>query len=129
VGRTLTSATRPAWPPGRVSDPAEQQAQFLPQRRKRVAGQQRRGGVQFQVEPVQLNGDAGIADSAADRLVTQQRPGHLIDQEQFQLGAKGDRAHPKAGPLQQPPERGQALGESPLEADVVSLIEALLVDI
>jgi len=70
-------------PPGRIRDPVEQQAQLLPQRRKWSAGQQRRGGVQLQVEPVQLYVDPGIAGRGADCLVQRQRPGGVIDQEQL----------------------------------------------
>ena len=91
--------------PGRLRDAPKQQPQLLAERREGLAGQQRRGGVQLQVEPVQLQVDAGVGRSRADRLIVLQRPGRAIDQEQLQLGAQRDRTHPEARPLEQLAER------------------------
>ncbi len=108
--------------------PPEQAARLLPQRGKRAAGQRRRRRIQLQVEPVQLQVDAGIGRRGADRLVSRERPSHLIDQEQLKLSAKRGRTHPEARPLQQPAQRRQALPEPLPKARVVELVERLLVD-
>jgi hypothetical protein len=85
---------------GRMCDPVQQQAKLGPQNREWPAGQWGRGGVQLQVEPVQLHGDAGIASHSADGLVQRQGPGCGVDQEQLQLSAQGDRTHAEARPPQ-----------------------------
>jgi hypothetical protein len=72
---------------GRVRDPPNQQSQLLVERGKRTAGQRRWRGVQLQVEPVQLDVDAGVGRGGSDRLVVLEWPGRAIDQEQLQLGA------------------------------------------
>ena len=110
---------------GRAGHAVQQQVQLGFERGERPAGQQHRRGVEFQVEPVQLERDPLIGRRGLDGLVARQRPGRAVNQEQLGLGAHGDRTSPEAGLFQQLPERGQAFLEPVPEARVVGLAELL----
>ena len=96
--------------------------------REGPAGQRRRGQVQLQVEPVDLQHHPGVGRLGPDRLVAGQGAALAVDQAQLQLGPDGGRAGPEARPLQQPLQRLQAFLESQLEALVVHRVEAFAVD-
>ena len=111
--------------PGRVADPGQEQAELAGQRGERASGQRHRRGVQLQVVPVELEGDPGIGGQGADGLVPRQRPGRVVDQAHFELGADRDRASAEAGPGEQLLKVGQALLEPFPEPGVVALAELL----
>ena len=111
--------------PGRVVGPGQEQAELAGQRGERASGQRHRRGVQLQVVLVELEGDPGIGGQGADGLVPRQRPGRVVDQAHFELGADRDRASPEAGPGEQLLKVGQALLEPFPEPGVVALAELL----
>jgi hypothetical protein len=90
--------------------------------------QGRRGEVQLQVEPVDLQHHPRVGRLGPDRLVARQRPGLAVDQEQLQLRPDRGRTGPEAGALQQPVQGEQALVEAPLEAAVIHRVEPITVD-
>jgi hypothetical protein len=57
----------------------KQHVQLAPERGERAAGQRGGRGVEFQVEPVQLDDDPRIGRGGADGLVEPQRPGRAVD--------------------------------------------------
>ena len=111
--------------PGRGVGPGQELAELAGQRGERVSGQRHRRGVQLQVVPVELERDPGVGGQGADGLVPRQRPGRVVDQAHFELGADRHRAGAEAGPGEQPPQVGQALLEPFPEPGVVALAELL----
>jgi len=104
----------------------KQQAQLVPERRERTAGQQDRSGVEFQVAAAQLKRDPRVGRRRADRLVVRQRPGRAVDQEQLKLGAYRGGASSESRPFEQLPECEQAVLEPLPEARIIALIELSL---
>ena len=119
----------PAAVPGRgpVDDP-EGLVELAGHGRERPTGQWRRGQVQLEVEPVDLQHHPRVGRLRPDLLVAGQGTALAVDQAQLQLGSDGDLAGAEAGPLQQPLQRHQALLQPHLEAPVVGGVEALALD-
>ena len=63
-GQDANKNNPPAQRTGRICDAIQQHAQFTAQGGKRAPGEAHRGGVQLQVEAIQLHGDPGSADAA-----------------------------------------------------------------
>ena len=119
------SAIRPWYVSGRGVGPGQEQAELAGQRGERASGQRHRRGVQLEVVLVELESDPGIGGQGADGLVPRQRPGRVVDQAHFELGADRDRASAEAGPGEQLLKVGQALLEPFPEPGVVALAELL----
>jgi hypothetical protein len=103
--------------------------QLAPQAGQRLAGQGQRRRVDLQVEPVQLQGQAGVAGVLEDGLVPAQGVALVVDQEQLQLGPDGPGADPEPRLLQQLPQRLQAVLQPLGEGGVVGVVEPLAVDL
>jgi hypothetical protein len=72
-----------------------------------------------------VTGSAWFGGQGADGLVPRQRPGRVIDQACFELGADRDRTGAEAGPGEQASQVREALLEPLPEPGVVALAELL----
>jgi hypothetical protein len=128
-GREDPHHDHPAFVPGGGSAHEPQSLiELTAQRRERAAGQRRRGQVQLEVEPVDLQHHPGVGRLGSDRLVAGQRAALPVDQEQLQLRADRGRTHPEPRPPQQAAQGHQALVKAPPEPPVVHRVEPLTID-
>src|SRR5215213_3382680 len=115
-------------PGGGPVDDAEGLVELAGHGRERPAGQRPRNQVQLEVEPVDLQYHPGVGRLGPDLLVAGQGPALAVDQAQLQLRADGHRPGAEGRPLQQPPQRLEALLQALLEPLVVGGVEVLALD-